>query len=135
MVTTIKITEHNGHIGIPVSNIVQSEEFYRNLGFALLEQHKLPAHEGTNYITFMRHGSITIELYQLCDAVPTERKDGAINHFAIRVDNIEKQMQRIQDLGLAPIAPPEYLPFGQNGVTYFMIEGPDKEKVEFDFFH
>ena len=130
----MSVANGGGHIGVPVSDIRVSQAFYQDLGFQVLEQHELAVEGGVNYITFMRHGGLTIELYQLHgDAVAA--RSGAIDHFAVQVDDLAAMRSRLDELGLPLIAGPERLPFGENGVTYMMVNGPDQEKIEFDYFH
>ena len=59
-------------------------------------------------------------------------KPGAIDHVAIDVKNIEKVHEMITGAGLNTTQDEvHFLPFWENGVRFFTIEGPNKEKVEF----
>lgn len=130
----MSVANGSGHIGVPVSDIKVSEAFYQSLGFLVLERHQLAVEGGVNFITFMRFGGQTIELYQLHDEAVTAR-NGAIDHFAVQVDDLAAMRSRLDELGLPLVAGPERLPFGKNGVTYLMVNGPDQERIEFDYFH
>ena len=57
---------------------------------------------------------------------------GAIDHMAIDVKDIEKVYEMINQAGLNTTNDTvHFLPFWENGVKFFTIEGPNKEKVEF----
>ena len=54
------------------------------------------------------------------------------DHVAIDVKNIEKVHEMITGAGLNTTQDEvHFLPFWENGVRFFTIEGPNKEKVEF----
>ena len=57
---------------------------------------------------------------------------GAIDHVALDVKDIEEIYQYINEAGLNTTQDSiHFLPFWENGVKFFTIEGPNKEKVEF----
>ena len=59
-------------------------------------------------------------------------ESGAIDHMAIDVKDIEKVYEMINQAGLNTTNDiVHFLPFWENGVKFFTIEGPNKEKVEF----
>ena len=56
-------------------------------------------------------------------------KPGAIDHVAIDVKNIEKVHEMITGAGLNTTQDEvHFLPFWENGVRFFTIEGPIKKK-------
>ena len=112
------------HIGIPVSDLERSIGFYEKLGFELALKTE---NEGV-LVTFLKLGDLCLELYQNGQA---SRRFGAIDHFAINVTDVDK----VHDLALADglnIIEERQLPYRDNGVKYFTILGPDKEKVNFN---
>lgn len=57
---------------------------------------------------------------------------GAIDHVAIDVTDVQKVYELIEEAGLNTTQDKiHFLPFWENGVKFFTIEGPNKEKVEF----
>ena len=55
---------------------------------------------------------------------------GAIDHMAIDVKDIEKVYEMINQAGLNTTNDTvHFLPFWENGVKFFTIEGPNKEKL------
>lgn len=59
-------------------------------------------------------------------------KTGAIDHVAIDVKDIEKVYELVNQAGLNTAQDiVHFLPFWANGVKFFTIEGPNREKIEF----
>ena len=59
-------------------------------------------------------------------------ESGAIDHVAINVKDIEEVYQYIEAEKMNTTKDIiHFLPFWDNGVRFFTIEGPNKEKVEF----
>ncbi|MGI4832139.1 MAG: VOC family protein [Janthinobacterium lividum] len=53
------------HVGLPVTHLEASRDFYQRLGFETVMQATCP-HEGTQgWVAMVRRGDITLELYQL----------------------------------------------------------------------
>lgn len=118
------------HIGIPVRNLRCSEDFYRGLGFQTEYGHEMK-HKGHELsVAFMRLGNLLLELYQFA-AEPPVGKPGAVDHFAVNCQNIEAAFALAQSQGYE-IAEPglQSLPFYESGVRFFIIIGPDGEKIE-----
>ncbi|BDR13264.1 VOC family protein [Vibrio sp. STUT-A11] len=129
------IQSYTGHIGIPVQDVETSVNFYQKLGFDILERHQLDSgNGGKNHIAFATKNGVLLEFYQL-HGETTSKREGAINHVAIKVENLGEVQNLLGELDIPLVDGPTSLPFGQNGMTYMMIEGPDRERIEFDEFH
>ena len=77
----------------------------------------------------MKLGTLVVETYENHAAV---LRVGAIDHVALDVKDIEEIYQYINQAGLNTTQDSiHFLPFWENGVKFFTIEGPNKEKVEF----
>ena len=99
--------------------------FYENLGFAFRTVNEAADEK----VAFLKLGTLVIETYENKAAA---LKPGAIDHVAIDVKNIEKVHEMITGAGLNTTQDEvHFLPFWENGVRFFTIEGPNKEKVEF----
>lgn len=59
------ILNHIQHIGIPVTNLLKSQEFYQVLGFEKVMEAPFKQENETGACVMMKSGSIVIELYQL----------------------------------------------------------------------
>ena len=59
-------------------------------------------------------------------------RNGAVDHVALDVTDIEAVFAEIKEAGY-PMLDEEiqFLPFWANGVRFFTILGPNREKVEF----
>jgi lactoylglutathione lyase len=121
-----KIVTGIQHIGLPVRDMTKTLEFYQKLGFEILWQTVLNGAP----VCFLKGMGITVEAYQSNE---TAGCAGAINHIALNTTDIDEVWDVIGKLGLIPdgesIQP---LPFFDNGVKFFTIEGPDAEKIEFN---
>ena len=115
------------HIGIPTNDIEKTIEFYQKLGFEIAFQ--TVNEEANEKVAFLKLHTLVIETYENKAAV---MRSGAINHIAIDVKDIEKVYAMINQAGLNSTQDTvHFLPFWENGVKFFTIEGPNKEKVEF----
>ncbi|HRP31513.1 MAG TPA: VOC family protein [Agriterribacter sp.] len=124
------------HVGIPVTDIVNSEAFYTRLGFAKVMQAPFSHHGSQGNCVMMKQGSITIELYQLpaTEIVHIRnRNDGHIDHIAFDVPDIDEAFTTLKSGGFNIMeSAPVFLHFWKNGCRYFNIIGPDGERLEFN---
>lgn len=124
------------HLGIPVTDLEKSKNFYEDLGFVQVMNAEIRKEEGTIEVAFMEFEGFQIELYKLFGdelEAMNLRKDGHIDHIALDVVDIDKAFQELKEANFDIIdAEPNYLPFWDNGVRYFTIKGPDGEKIEFN---
>ena len=115
------------HIGIPKNDIENTIEIYQKLGFEIAFQ--TVNEEANEKVAFLKLHTLVIETYENKAAV---MQSGAIDHIAIDVKDIEKVYAMINQAGLNSTQDTvHFLPFWENGVKFFTIEGPNKEKVEF----
>ena len=102
-----------------------TKAFFAKLGFE-------PAFETVNEgakVAFLKLENLVIETYESDEAT---MKAGAIDHVAIDVKDIEKVYELINQADLNTTRDIiHFLPFWENGVRFFTIEGPNKEKIEF----
>lgn len=115
------------HIGIPTNDIEKTIEFYNNLGFEIVLQ--TINEEADEKVAFLKLKTIVIETYENRQA---KLANGAIDHVAINVKDIEEVYHYIEENQMNTTNDEiHFLPFWENGVRFFTIEGPNKEKVEF----
>ena len=115
------------HIGIPTNDIEATVRFYETLGFETAL--RTVNEEAGEKVAFMKLNTLVIETYENKAA---KMEAGAIDHVAIDVKDIEKVYEMINQAGLSTTNDTvHFLPFWENGVKFFTIEGPNKEKVEF----
>ena len=115
------------HVGIPTNDIEKTIHFYETLGFEIAFQ--TVNEETDEKVAFLKLNTLVIETYENKAA---KMEDGAIDHIAIDVKDIEKVYEMISEAGLNTTKDiVHFLPFWENGVKFFTIEGPNKEKVEF----
>ena len=115
------------HIGIPTDDLDRTVSFYQKLGFSIALQ--TVNREANERVAFLRLGTLTVETYENKAA---RMAPGAIDHVAIDVRDVEEVYAYINENGLNPTKDTLHtLPFWENGVKFFTIEGPNKEKIEF----
>ena len=112
------------HIGIPSNDIDKTVAFFEALGFE-----KRYETENNGRVVFLGCKNIMIETYEKFGEATEKR--GAIDHIALDVTDLEKTLEEVKKTGYPIVEGPAFLPFWENGVRYFTIEGPDKEAVEF----
>ena len=116
------------HIGIPTRNLEESLEFYKGLGFEVSGM----GNEGKkDAVAFVEQQGVVIELY-----LSDEKQDvtGVVDHVALDVDDIEGAYLWAREKGYKIITPgivcvPDVL---GKGTSYFMIEGCNHERIEFN---
>ena len=114
------------HIGIPTADFAASKAFYTKLGFTCPFETVL---NDVQHVMFLQLGSLMLEVYE----DETAKTAGAINHYAINCQNIQAAYEKAVAEGYTILSNGiESLPFWENGVSFFIIEGPDKERIEFN---
>jgi catechol 2,3-dioxygenase-like lactoylglutathione lyase family enzyme len=114
------------HIGIPCNDFNKSVEFYKKLGFT-------PIYKPSDHSGFFRAGDCVIELYKWHESEEKPRKAGPVNHAAFRSEDIDAAFAEVKEMGFKVLS---------NGIEsnqmcapqtnrYFIIEGPDGERLEF----
>ena len=113
------------HIGIPTNDIQATKDFYHSLGFIT----ELETENNGEKVAFLRLKNLVIETYQNGQAA---MQSGAINHIAIDAKNIDVVFSLVKSLDVE-MADNNVngLPFWENGVRFFTIVGPNRERVEF----
>ena len=115
------------HIGLPTNDLKKTIEFYKSLGFeVILETYNEKAKEK---VAFLQIQNYCIESFENGQA---GMADGAYQHVALDVRDIEEMYKKICENGYEVITDGiEQLPFWDNGVKFFMIKGPNEERIEF----
>lgn len=116
------------HIGIPTNDLKATKDFFTSLGFEVVYETVNPS--GNVPVTFLQAGDILIETYENGKAAMAR---GAIDHIALNVPDIEPVYALAKKSGYKFLESDEIvdLPFWEKGIRYFLIEGPNKEAVEF----
>ena len=80
-------------------------------------------------VAFLQLGDLMIETYENHRAA---EKAGAIDHVALATTDIEAAFAAAKEAGMHLLhSSIQSLPFWENGVRFFMVEGPNKERIEF----
>lgn len=118
------------HIGVPTGDMDATIHFYHALGFETIFE-TVNAEAGGR-VNFFKLGDLVIETYEVTDPA---KALGAVDHIAINVKDIEEAFRFVNEAGLNNTNDIIHsLPFFENGVKFFTIEGANKEKVEFNQF-
>ncbi|MCI7169427.1 VOC family protein [bacterium] len=115
------------HIGLPTNDLEKTIEFYKSLGFKIIMQ--TFNEKAKEKVAFLQIKNYCIETFENHQAVMV---DGAYQHVALDVEDIESMYRKICQNGYQVITDEiEQLPFWENGVKFFMIKGPNEERIEF----
>ncbi|MDV7764316.1 VOC family protein [Peribacillus sp. CSMR9] len=118
------------HIGVVVRDLEESITFYQDV-LDLKVKSRVLHTNGVIQLAFLGYNDsdeTEIELIQgYSDTLPSE---ATIHHFAITVDDIEKEYDRIKSLDNIELIDEEIVTL-PNGYRYFYIYGPEKEWIEF----
>jgi lactoylglutathione lyase len=115
------------HVGIPTDDIEKTIAFYCGLGFQVA--FRTINKSANEQVAFLRLKNLTIETYETHCA---SNKAGAVDHIALDVSDIDAAFQEIKAGGYFMLDKEiQFLPFWENGVRFFTIEGPNAEKIEF----
>ena len=118
------------HIGVPTGDMDATIHFYHALGFETIFE-TVNAEAGGR-VNFFKLGDLVIETYEVTDPAKAQV---AVDHIAINVKDIEEAFRFVNEAGLNNTNDIIHsLPFFENGVKFFTIEGANKEKVEFNQF-
>lgn len=114
------------HVGIPTNDIKATIAFYEQLGFQVAFQ---TVNQGEP-VAFLQLGNLVIETYQNKSAV---MQAGAIDHFALDVKDIDALYRVVKEKNFLLLDNQQVnsLPFWEHGVKFFIIQGPNKERIEF----
>ncbi|EJE4563051.1 MULTISPECIES: VOC family protein [Enterococcaceae] len=115
------------HVGIPTEKMLQSITFYQQLGFKLVNQEIQPDGGG---VAFLENNDFIVELYEQKNL---DGHTGVIDHIALQVsEEIDTLFEMIQAKDYPILSEGiETLAYWNKGISFFIIEGPNKEKIEF----
>lgn len=113
------------HLGIPTEDLEKSRTFYEKFGFQTV--YTSCVEEKNQHVVFLELGNLMLEIYE----EPAAGQAGAINHFAIDCLDIEKAYQAAKEQGCQILSDGiEGLDFWERGIRYFILEGPNRERIE-----
>lgn len=116
------------HIGLPTNDMEKTVAFYESLGFENVYETVNEA--AGEKVVFLRLKNLTLEAYENGKAALSS---GAIDHIAIDVTDAEAAYALAKEQGHKIVSSGvEFLPFWENGVKFFIIEGPNRERIEFN---
>jgi lactoylglutathione lyase len=117
------------HVGVMVKDLQRSIAFYEEI-VGLKLKGTTPHSNGVIQLAFLgfsESNETELELIQgYNEQLPQE---GKVHHFAVTVDDIEKEFERIQRLDVELID--QEITTLPNGYRYFFIHGPEGEWIEF----
>lgn len=122
------------HIGVVVSDIEKSKEFYCDiLGMDLIYEDiaKVPA--GDIHTAFVRLNDLVLDLEQFPEW-DDSLKDGLVAHISFKVKNLPAVEEYLRSKGVKFDwdKPSELKPFfnSENGIRFTFFRGPDNEMLE-----
>ncbi len=117
------------HIGFFVTDMERSQRFYEDT-FGFRTFFESTQENGKVQIAFLQLNELTFEMISVEGlSFPA---DGCFQHLAIRVENIEEAVKKLDKLGVAHeeiVYAPNML---KNGAKWCNFKGPDGEHLEFN---
>ena len=114
------------HIGIPTKKYKETLAFYNELGFKSVHKNIQPS---GGKVCFLSKNTLMLEIYESDEA--EINCAGPINHFALDSSDIDlSYMAAVENKMKIITKGIESLDFWEKGIKYFIIEGPNKERVE-----
>ncbi len=114
------------HVGLPTNDYRKQLSFIRVLDLKKLCRHIMKKQGKSGILQIKNYCIETFENRQAA------MSDGAYQHVALDVEDIESMYQKICNEKYTVITDGiEELPFWENGVRFFMIKGPNEERIEF----
>ena len=123
MAATNFVTGFN-HVGVPTTDLAATVKFYTDLGFNEIYTTK----NGDQQVSFLDFQGIQVEAYTVEESAMVR---GAIDHLALSCADVEACYEEVKKLPYPIVAEITFLPFWENGVKYFLVQGPNMEIVEF----
>ena len=116
------------HIGVPTNDLEKTVAFYETLGFEVIHRASIPS----DNVAFLKLRNVVVEAYEGTGEPKAKGFDGAIDHIALDVDDIEATWEAVKAAGLTPMEDEiQFLPSWEKGFRYFKVLGPNHEPIEF----
>lgn len=115
-----------GHVGIPTADLEGTIAYYEKLGFECEGIYP----NGNDRCTFLTLNNLTLEVWTMANPA---NANGAINHFALNVTDIDAAFAEARKMGLNLVedSVQRIATFHENGIRYFNVLGPNHEIIEF----
>lgn len=113
------------HVGLPTNDLQKTVEFYKSLGFEVIMQ---TYNEKQGKSGIFTDKNYCIETFENGQAAMS---DGAYQHVALDVEDIESMYQKICNENTQLLQMESKNCHLGKGVKFFMIKGPNEERIEF----
>jgi lactoylglutathione lyase len=114
------------HVGVHVSDMEQSIHFYVHVfGFRVVQRLTL----GDEDLAFLEAGAARLELIAAHAAVERSTHAGAVDHFALEVQDLIAWLHRLRQHGV-PLLDESPVAVEELGASYLFCIGPDGERIE-----
>ena len=105
------------HVEVVTRDMKKSIEFYTNvLGFSTHSRHKFDGSRGMTEIVYLKLGDSMLELLEFPDADEVgEGPQVGVRMFALRVSDMDEEVERLKGLGVEISQPPRNLGVSKRG--------------------
>lgn len=118
------------HIGIYTYNVDKSVDFYTKiLGFITTWRGNVMLPGGEVKVATVTLNNCAIELVTPLDCSRINHVDGALQHLALEVDNLEETIADLMSKDIAITEAMSEISY-EDGLLHCFIRGPEKERIE-----
>lgn len=121
-----------GHIAIYTVDMAESIAFYEKIGGEVYKTDSVQAPEGEKKLALVKFGGFLLELIEPPAGELVPAGEGAIPHFAVYVDDLDRAAAAIKAAGVVSFMTPEkkVLPDTFGGLQNWFFTGPSGEQIE-----
>ncbi len=118
------------HIAVYTKNMDETMDFYVNrLKFTNTWKGMVMTRNGMANAAVVKMGDCVLELVVPPDLGKVNRLAGPVQHFALRVQNMNETIEFLRSQGIEISEEPEDIAF-EGGVRHCFIYGPSNERIE-----
>ena len=119
------------HIAIYAKNLEESIAFYELFGAKEIDRAQIPLKQGSKLLVHLDLNGMVLELISPSNPLMVKGEEGAISHFCICVEDIQKTFEFLKEKGVTTFEEEAPSKAGVLGVYQkIFLKGPSGESIE-----